>query len=161
MVAEHKSINCITGWEDHLLDHLMESFRKAQSIDIIVAFLRESGVALIINELADAVKRGTTIRILTGKYLNITEPSALYLLKDRLGSDVNLRFFSEEDISFHPKAYICCHDEDGELYIGSSNISKSALTSGLEWNYRLTKKENARDFNFFQKVFEELYNGNP
>lgn len=56
------SINCITGWVDYLLDHLHESFRKAQSIDTIVALLRESGAALIVKDLVKAQK----LRVRTG-----------------------------------------------------------------------------------------------
>ena len=59
---------------------LKKSIENAQSIDIIVSFLMKSGVKLILNELDSAIKKGVKIRILTGNYLNITQPDALYLL---------------------------------------------------------------------------------
>ena len=77
--------NCITGDKDHLIHSLREAFKKAKSIDIIVAFLMESGVKLLEEQLKGAVKRNIPVRILTGNYLNITQPQALYKLRDIMG----------------------------------------------------------------------------
>lgn len=150
--------NCITGDNDHLINRLREAFKKAKSIDIIVAFLMESGVKLLKNDLKEAMDRGIKIRILTGNYLNITQPQALYLLRDILGDEVDIRFYNIPNKSFHPKAYIFHYEEDdGEIFVGSSNISRSALTSGIEWNYRVTKNSSKEDFLHFNKIFEDLF----
>ncbi|WP_454055304.1 DEAD/DEAH box helicase family protein [Clostridium sp. Marseille-Q7071] len=158
----HKEIdtlsNCITGDSDFLLPRLREAFKKAKYIDIIVAFLMESGVKLIAEDLKEAIERSASIRILTGNYLNITQPQALFLLKDALSDKVDLRFYNVTNKSFHPKAYIFEYEEDGEIFIGSSNISKSALTSGIEWNYRISKNGNKRDFKKYKGTFENLFN---
>ena len=74
--------NAITGNKNYLINRLKTSIKNAQSIDIIVSFLMESGVKMLLNYLKEALDRGDNIRILTGNYLNITLPSALYLLKD-------------------------------------------------------------------------------
>ena len=76
--------NAITGNKNYLINRLKTSIKNAKSIDIIVSFLMESGVKMLINDLKEALDRGVSIRILTGNYLNITQPSALYLLKDEL-----------------------------------------------------------------------------
>lgn len=150
--------NCITGDNDHLIYRLREAFKKAKSIDIIVAFLMEPGVKLLKDDLKEAMARGVKIRILTGNYLNITQPQALYLLRDILGDEVDIRFYNVPNKSFHPKAYIFHFEEtQGEIYVGSSNISNSALTSGIEWNYRLDKESNLEDFNHFYNTFENLF----
>ena len=132
--------NAITGDSNHLYKQLKNSMERADRIDIIVSFLMESGVKLILPDLKEAQKRGAVIRILTGNYLQITQPSALYLLRKELGDDLDLRFYSESRRSFHPKAYLFHYVEDAkeynEMYIGSSNISYSALTSAIEWNFR-------------------------
>ncbi|WP_291581609.1 DEAD/DEAH box helicase family protein [Clostridium sp. UBA6640] len=158
----HKEIdtlsNCITGDNDFLLPRLKEAFKKAKYIDIIVAFLMESGVKLIAEDLKEAIERGASIRILTGNYLNITQPQALFLLKDALSDKVDLRFYNVPNRSFHPKAYIFEYEENGDIFIGSSNISKSALTSGIEWNYRISKDSNERDFQKYKDTFENLFN---
>ena len=65
----------------YLYYQLKMSIRQAEKIDIVVSFLMESGVRLILNDLKAALNRGATIRLLTGNYLGITQPSALYLIK--------------------------------------------------------------------------------
>ena len=149
--------NAITGNKNHLIKRLRESIKNAQSIDIIVSFLMESGVKMLLNDLKDALDRGVNIRILTGNYLNITQPSALYLLKDELKNKVDLRFYNNPKKSFHPKAYMFHNELDSEIYIGSSNISRGALTSSIEWNYRFNKSSNPNDFNVFYETFEDLF----
>ena len=47
---------------------------------------------MLLKELEHTLKRGAKIRILTGNYLGITQPSALYLIKRKLGDRVDLRF---------------------------------------------------------------------
>lgn len=133
---------------------LKKSINNAENIDIIVSFLMESGVKLILNDLDEAIKRGVKIRILTGNYLNITQPPALYLLFEK---DIDLRFYNKPNHSFHPKAYIFHNKEDSEIYIGSSNLSKGALTNSIEWNYHFKKSENKDDFNHFQDTFNDLF----
>ena len=149
--------NAITGNKNHLINRLKTSIKNAKSIDIIVSFLMESGVKMILNDLKEALDRGVNIRILTGNYLNITQPSALYLLKDELKSRVDLRFYNNPKKSFHPKAYMFHNELDSEIYIGSSNISRGALTSSIEWNYRFNKSSNPNDFNVFYETFEDLF----
>lgn len=151
------SSDCITGDTDYLLPRLKESFKKAVSVDIMVAFLMESGVKLLKDELKEVVYKNIPVRILTGNYLNITQPQALYMLKDIMGDRVDLRFYNVPGKSFHPKSYIFEYENSGDLYIGSSNISGSALTSGIEWNYRLNKEKNREDYSKFKSTFEDLF----
>lgn len=155
-----KTTDVMTGDRDesrYLLYQLQESIRKAERIDIIVSFLMESGVRLVLKDLKDALERGARIRLLTGNYLGITQPSALYLIKKELGNQIDLRFYIEKDRSFHPKAYIFHYADFSEIYVGSSNLSRSALTSGIEWNYRFTNKADAKNFELFYQTFEELF----
>lgn len=156
--AEELNKNCYTGDSDYLVDGLKSGFKKAKRIDLIVAFLMESGVREIEKELKEAVDRNVNIRILTGNYLNITQPQALYLIKDLLGDKVDLRFYKNKNRSFHPKAYFFEYESDAELFIGSSNISRSALTSGIEWNYKINRNKNIKDYKVFYDVFENLFN---
>ena len=151
------NLNCITGHNDHLYKHIQQSIHTATSMNIIVSFLMESGVKLIQKDLEAIKDKNIPIRILTGNYLNITQPSALYLLKDILGDKVDLRFYNDTKRSFHAKAYIFEKDNEGEIFIGSSNLSRSAWTSGIEWNYRIDKKTNFEDFNYFKNMFEDLF----
>lgn len=158
--AEGYSTDVMTGDRDkrmYLYYQLIQSLKKAESVDIIVSFLMESGVKMLLRELENALKRGARIRILTGNYLGITQPSALYLIKRKLGDTVDLRFYNEKGRSFHPKSYMFHYPDYSEIYIGSSNISRSALTSGIEWNYRFSSKTDEKNYNKFFRTFEELF----
>ena len=154
------STDVMTGGSDRRMQlyyQLIQSLKKADSVDIIVSFLMESGVKMLLEELDNALKRGAKIRILTGNYLGITQPSALYLLKKKLGSRVDMRFYNEKDRSFHPKSYIFHYRGYNDIYIGSSNISRSALTSGIEWNYRFSSISDPKNYEKFYQVFEDLF----
>ena len=150
-------VNAITGESDYLYTRIKQSIEKAESIDIIVSFLMESGVRLMLKDLQKAIERGVHIRILTGNYLQITEPSALYLIREKLGEKLDLRLYNVPNKSFHPKAYFFHRKTESEIYIGSSNISRGALTKSIEWNYRFTKSSNEVDFNHFYYTFEDLF----
>ena len=154
------STDAMTGGADkrmYLYYQLADSIKKADSVDIIVSFLMESGVKMLLGELDNALKRGAKIRILTGNYLGITQPSALYLIKHKLGDQVDLRFYNEKNRSFHPKSYMFHYKDYSELYIGSSNISRSALTSGIEWNYRFSNKTDQINYEKFYNTFVDLF----
>ncbi len=153
------SENVITGDDYNYLSYrLKQSIQRAERIDIIISFLMESGVKLLIKDLQEAIDRGVSVNILTGDYLRITQPQALYLLKAKFKDKINLKFYNNPNRSFHPKSYIFHYNVDGEIYIGSSNISKGALTNSIEWNYRFKKSENEKDFNIFYETFKDLFN---
>lgn len=159
-VAEVASTDVMTGDRDkrmYLYYQLIKSIGQAKQIDIIVSFLMESGVKMLLRDLEKALKRGAKVRILTGNYLGITQPSALYMIKMQLGDQVDLRFYNEKERSFHPKSYIFHYETYSEIYIGSSNISRSALTSGIEWNYRFSSTSDQINYRKFFATFEDLF----
>ena len=155
--AESIETLALTGNNDDLLSEIKYNIASSDRIDIIVSFLMESGVNLIIDELKEAVERGAKLRILTGNYLNITEPSALYLLKQHLGTKVDLRFFNNPNLSFHPKSYIFHKQDIDEIFIGSSNLSKTALTLGIEWNYKFSNQTDSKASSKFIQNFNDLF----
>ena len=160
-IYEMKNLtDAITGGQDqrmYLYYQLINSLKQADSVDIVVSFLMEPGVRMLLGELDNALKRGAKIRILTGNYLGITQPSALYLIKYKLGEKVDLRFYNEKNRSFHPKSYMFHYKGYSTIYIGSSNISRSALTSGIEWNYRFSSKTDSQNYEKFYNTFLDLF----
>ncbi len=144
--------------DDQLLTHLAQAIAQAKAVDIMVSFLMESGVKLLEPILRNARSRGVKFRILTGCYLGITQPSALYLIKSILGRDCNLKIYGDQSRSFHPKTYFVHYENFSEVFIGSSNLSKSALTRGVEWNYRFSSLNDVPGYNKFWQNFNELYN---
>jgi HKD family nuclease len=95
--------NAITGINDHLHPYLAKAIQRADRIRLIVAFVMESGAKILVPQLKQAAERGAHIQLLTGRYLSVTEPSAIYYLYDHLEDAVDVRFYNETvtDIS-HP-----------------------------------------------------------
>lgn len=150
----------LTGGDNpanQLLTSLRLSIDHASGIDFIVSFLMESGVEMLVEDLRSAIAHHVPVRILTGNYLGITQPSALYLLKKEFGDRIDLRFYDEPGRSFHAKSYLLHYKDWNEIYVGSSNVSKSAFTSGIEWNYRFTDKIDDRSYQKFYNTFLDLF----
>jgi HKD family nuclease len=127
----------ITGDKNHFLPHFKAAIEEATTMDFASAFVMQSGVHLIWESLVDFVARGGKARFITGDYLNYTDPLALAKLLD-LGENIDLRVYETAGKSFHPKAYIF-HNSSGGItaFVGSSNLSRTALTDGVEWNYKI------------------------
>lgn len=124
-----------------LVTELVQHLQRTQfdRIDIAVSFIKMSGLRLLVDALEDALARGAHLRILTTDYLGLTEAEALTRLRD-LTDDypdtVQVRVFQDPEVSFHPKAYLF-YSADGQseaAFVGSSNLSRSALDGGIEWN---------------------------
>jgi HKD family nuclease len=153
------------GIDDPLLPHLKHHLALSQSVDIAVAFTMRSGLQLIQSYLQDVLDRGGKVRIVTGDYLGATDPDALLRLLD-LNGPVECRVFETEGDtpkaafagSFHPKAYLFQHkDGSGAAFVGSSNLSLSALTTGVEWNYRVLKIRDRSGWGEVRQAFETLF----
>lgn len=153
----------VTGGDDHFLPHLSEAFSQATQADLAVAFIKTTGLRLLMPDLQAMVDSGEPrrVRVLTSDYLDITDPEALrllLLLKDR-GAEV--RVYTTRLGSFHLKAYIFARLQgdalvSGTAFIGSSNISRQALRDGLEWNYRVVHPDDS-GFLEARRRFDELF----
>ncbi len=153
----------VIGGDDPFRPKLINAINSAQRIDMTVSFIRQSGLRLLQDALVDALDRGVKIRILTSDYLNVTEPLALrhLLLLHEAGADVRV-FETRGQYAFHMKAYIFTFADDngkakGHAYVGSSNISSSALNQGLEWNLRVEFEENPVRFDEICGKFEAIF----
>lgn len=90
----------VRGADDPLLPHIVAHLARSTQVDIAVAFAMTSGVRLLIEHLRDVIARGGRVRVLTGDYLDVTEPEALRRLLD-LSPDLALRVFQSGGTSFH------------------------------------------------------------
>jgi superfamily II DNA or RNA helicase/HKD family nuclease/diadenosine tetraphosphate (Ap4A) HIT family hydrolase len=161
----------VGGPEQPLLPHLLRHLDHAKRADLVVAFVLESGVAALESALRGFLSRGGQLRLLTGDYFDVTEPRALlrlldlvdYAEDDESEASVELRVFESGSGSFHPKAYIFGEgsnrelDEYGVAYIGSSNLSATALGKGVEWNYSLGKQRDRHGFDQVRDAFDRLF----
>ena len=149
--------NAITGRDNNLYSRLKDDMRGSKEIKLLVSFIKESGAHLIAEDLKREGQKGSKIRILTSDYLNITDPAALYLLKDKLGKFADIRMTNFDNLPFHPKAYFFKKGDKDILYVGSSNISYSALNNSIEWNYRLEENQDPNAFSDFNEDFNDLF----
>ena len=161
----HKNSYLSTGGDNPFLPRLLHAINHASHIDIAVAFIRNAGLNLLHQPLLEALERQPPVelRLITGDYLEVTEPSALrqLMLLKELGADIKV-YESKGQNSFHMKAYIFASQmeagqESGFAFIGSSNLSKVALTEGLEWNVRVDSDENPARFSEIRDKYEQLF----
>lgn len=124
--------------KSHLIEKLKEHIETSSTIYILTSFVMKSGVEAIKEPLKQAAERGADIKICAGDYLYVTQPDALRELTS-IHRNIEVRLWKSNGVSFHPKAYLFEDKSDGYFIIGSSNLSRSALTSGIEWNIGLHK----------------------
>jgi len=149
----------VCGEDDPLLAHLAVCFPGASKVCIAVAFVLDQGVYLLRPYLQDLLdgEHGGELRLLTGDYFGVTEPHGLQRLLD-LEGDTELRVFETKGQAFHPKAYIFHYpDGQGIAFVGSSNLSKSALGNGVEWNYRILRASDEAGFEVVTREFDRLF----
>ncbi|RAU22708.1 DEAD/DEAH box helicase [Paramagnetospirillum kuznetsovii] len=140
----------ITGEAAHpFLPQLCAAMAQADEIDLAVAFIKTTGLRLLLQDLHAALgldearsRRPARLRVVTSDYLDVTDPDALRLLMLMQENGAQIRIFEANGTSFHMKAYLFARFSgdgamSGTAFIGSSNISRMALTDGLEWNYRI------------------------
>lgn len=151
------SVRLVRGERDPLLPHLLADLDRAVGAEFAVAFVVRSGVRLVAEHLRDLLARGGKVRFLTGDYLDVTEPQALREILD-LGGALELRIFECREMSFHPKAFILrFEDGSGTAYVGSSNLTETALEAGVEWNYRIISSSDHVGFADVLHAFQALF----
>ncbi|MCZ0757110.1 DEAD/DEAH box helicase family protein, partial [Anoxybacillus sp. J5B_2022] len=138
--------------KSHLIEKLKEHIETSSTIYILTSFVMKSGVEVIKEPLKQAAERGADIKICAGDYLYVTQPDALRELTS-IHPNIEVRLWKSNGVSFHPKAYLFEDKSDGYFIIGSSNLSRSALTSGIEWNIGLHK---CVEENVFVEVMSEF-----
>lgn len=140
----------------NLIHKISELTSKADTIYWITAFAMKSGVQIVLPYLKEAATRGAEIKILVGDYLYITQPEALELLFDNV-PQAEIHFYESHGTSFHPKAYLFRTDEKSHVIVGSSNLSSSALTRGIEWNVHAPSSVDTKLFETAVSEFMKLF----
>lgn len=149
---EHK---LITNNEDgNFLLELKNAFKNCKSFYFSVAFINFSGLQLILDELKSLEEKGVKGKLITSTYLNFTQVGALKKLKEFQNIDLRIFITDEKLRGFHTKAYIFEYEEVYKIYIGSSNLTQSALKSNEEWNVKIVSK---KDYIFSKDVMEAYY----
>ena len=144
--------------EPTLWNQLRSEIESADAIDVVMAFIRRSGIAPLLDALARHCDRGRPLRVLTTTYTGSTEQRALDLLTE-LGAEVRVSY----DLSttrLHAKAWVFHrHSGFSTAYVGSSNLTHSAQVTGMEWNVRASAARNPTVISKFEAVFDSYWAG--
>jgi superfamily II DNA or RNA helicase/HKD family nuclease len=143
--------------EPRVGNQLLTELHSADRIDLVMAFIRRSGIVPLLDTLRSHCQSGRELRILTTTYTGSTEARALDALSE-LGADVRVSY-DMSTTRLHAKAWLF-HRRSGfsTAYIGSSNLTYSAQISGLEWNVRVSGARNPDVIDKVAAVFESYWN---
>lgn len=137
----------------HALAHEIPS---ADSIDLLCAFVRWHGLRVLMDPLRDHCRSGRPLRVITTVYTGSTERKALDWLID-IGAQVKVSY-DTQSTRLHAKAWLFRRATGySTAYIGSSNLSKSALLDGVEWNVRLSEVASPDVLEKFDATFESYW----
>lgn len=144
-----------------LYSEIKKDIESSDEIYFIISFLKLSGLNLIYEDLKKFCNQpGHKLRIITTTYCGITEPKAVQRIAELPNTEVRISYNTKKEC-LHAKSYIFIRNSGcSTAYIGSSNLSKSAQTEGLEWNIRVTNAENEHIINAAKATFDTYWN-NP
>ena len=139
--------------EPRVGQQILTEIPSADRVDLIMAFIRHSGIGPLVQALRRHCEAGRTVRVLTTTYTGTTEARALVALRD-LGAQVRVSY-DEGMTRLHAKAWLF-HRRSGfsTAYVGSSNLTHSAQVTGLEWNVRFSEARNPHVLEKVAAVFE-------
>ena len=138
--------------KNKIITQLSNYLDSCDEFVISVAFITQSGVACIVESLRKLEQKGIKGKILTGCYLNFTDPKALRKLQSF--TNIEIKVIIEQN--FHAKGFFFRCDDQWRMIIGSANLTQSALTVNTEWNVDFIA-DNAMQksvFSEFDNLFE-------
>ncbi|MGH6653820.1 MAG: DUF3427 domain-containing protein [Actinocrinis sp.] len=146
--------------EDPNLKHELEAeLPSADRVDLLCAFVRWSGLRLLVPALKKLRDRDARLRVITSTYMGVTERGALDYLVRELGAEVSVNY-EQNATRLHAKAWLLRRDTGFDTaYVGSSNLSRAAILDGLEWNVRLSATATPRLLDKFEATFEAYWAG--
>jgi len=141
---------------ESVLSHLASEFESADRIDLLCSFIKLSGLDKFRPLIERHRDRGRRLRVLTTTYMHATEARAIELLH-RLGAEVRISY-DDGTTRLHAKAWLFGRDSEySTAYIGSSNLSHSAQTEGLEWNVRIAQADQPNLLEEVRDLFETYW----
>lgn len=124
----------------NLAFEITKRLKECDYFEFSVAFISESGLAVLKQILLNLKNKGVKGRIITSTYLGFNDPK---MFKQLLSfTNIEVRIFEQEHCGFHPKGFIFHKGEHRDIIVGSSNLTQTALESNQEWDLFFTSHEN-------------------
>ncbi|MCG3167896.1 MAG: UvrABC system protein B [Bacteroidia bacterium] len=140
-----------------LESEIRKEILSSDKISFLVSFIKFSGIRVFEKELFEFTERGGQLQVITTSYMGATDLKAVEYLSGLKNTEIKVSYNTDNE-RLHAKAYLFFRNTGFHTgYIGSSNLSRSALTNGLEWNIKVTTKEVGHIIDKFQKTFETYW----
>jgi superfamily II DNA or RNA helicase len=149
-----------TGGKDRpgLGSELIKEMRTSDVVWWLVSFLKFEGVRLFRQELQKLETAGKPVKIICTVYMGATDLKAIDFLSEFSNVEIKISFNTNQE-RLHAKSYMFMRNTGFDTaYIGSSNLSKSAITNGLEWNLKVTQQETPHIIKKCNGAFETYWN---
>ncbi len=144
--------------EPGMNSQIISEIGSAVAIDVIMAFVRLTGVRPLLPAIQAFSARGGRLRVLTTTYTGSTEAAALDLLQDH-GAEVRVSY-DTSNTRLHAKAWLFHrHAGASTAFVGSSNLTHQAQVTGLEWNLRVSGLRNPAVLARIASVFDSYWEG--